>query len=254
MKNLFCFALVACASLLSGCMSSGSDETFIPPQSAVGFLKNGDMVFVSSSVPKGDKEIINSVQFISGEDGNSGSLIISSSQELSELYFYITGTLGYYVRQLSPEDISYSGSGSYVYSVDLDFSSGMYSQEMKTEVSGKTTGETISSGKQTKNSSAAKFACNDPTTSGGDAGWIGNIDMKQTGGTFRLEYNTQSVPDKITVYDGKGIKGDVLHTYSGGTGGWVYANVTFTEPYITVEVIGLQSGTAWDFTVNCPTN
>jgi hypothetical protein len=252
MKRLFCLSLVVFASLFSGCMSNGS-ETIVLPEPGGGIFQNADIVFVSGNVPTGSTTIIKSVQFISNPAATgSGTLFVTSSQELSELYLQIEGKPGYYVRQLSEEDISYSGTGSYVYSVNLDFSPGLSAEQQQTAVSGKTTGETISGSVETANSSMKQLTCNDPSTSGGDAGYIGNVQMKQKSGSFMFQYDTYSVPDKITIYDGYDTRGNIVFTYSGGTSGNKSSTVNFNESIITVEVIGLEKGTSWKFLVNCP--
>ncbi|MCL2182015.1 MAG: S8 family serine peptidase [Chitinispirillia bacterium] len=88
--------------------------------------------------------------------------------------------------------------------------------------------------------------------SGGDEGYIGSFQMGQKSGTFVFRHNTHNVPDRITIHDGPDTEGNVIFTYSGGTRGVVNAAVKFNQPVITVEIISLGTGTAWDFVVNCP--
>jgi len=95
--------------------------------------------------------------------------------------------------------------------------------------------------------------CNAKVASGGYEGYVGYFDMGQKSGSFIFQYETYTVPDKITIYEGKGTSGKVLFTYSGGTDGWRDVVVNFNESIITVEIIGQEYGTSWAFQVNCPT-
>jgi len=219
-------------------------------------FKNSEIVFVNANIPTGTATVINSVQFISDPSNKgSGTLIVSSTRELDELYLKVDGKSGYYVREVSDDDISYSGSGSYVYSINLDFSAGLLSvKTQQINVSVRTMEEMISKNVLASNSSIAQSKCNAQSISGGEAGYIGNFKMGQHGGSFRLSYDTYSIPDKITIYDGKTKDGEVLYTWQGGSNGTKTENVYFNESIITVEVIGLGVGTAWDFLINCPTN
>lgn len=94
--------------------------------------------------------------------------------------------------------------------------------------------------------------CGTSTESGGDEGYMGYFDMHKAPGTFVLSYDTQDVPDRITVYDGKGDSGRVLFDYSGGSNGTITEKIEFHESTITVQVSGLKPGTYWEFTVGCP--
>jgi hypothetical protein len=94
--------------------------------------------------------------------------------------------------------------------------------------------------------------CNTAVEAGGDEGYVGTFEMGQKSGSFVFRYNTHNVPDRITIYDGSGTKGTVIFTYSGGTGIYVDKVVEFNDSVITVEVISLGHGTAWNFEVNCP--
>lgn len=96
--------------------------------------------------------------------------------------------------------------------------------------------------------------CNTEQASGGEEGYMGYFDMGQQSGTFLFQYNTQYVPDKITIYDGKGKSGPVIFTYEGGTSDWLTADVQFHNRFVTVNIEGLENGTVWDFVINCPMN
>ncbi|MDR2594821.1 MAG: hypothetical protein LBC87_08655 [Fibromonadaceae bacterium] len=232
---------------------SSSSSILGGSSSSSGIFKNSEIVFINADIPTGTANIINSVQYISNPSvEGSGTLIVSSSRELSELYLKIDGKSGYYVREVSEEDISYSGSGTYVYSVNLDFSSGFPIEQQKINVSVKTTEEVISKNVLASNSNVTQSKCNAQSISGGEAGYIGNVQMGQNDGSFEFSYNTYTIPDKITIYDGYDTRGDVIFSYSGGTGGKVYDTVYFNASVITVEVIGLGTGTEWNFLVNCP--
>jgi len=253
MKNLFCLSLVVFASLFSGCMQGG-DATIILPEwrSNSEIFLNDDIVFIDKPVPKGTAAVIKSVQYIVNPLG-SGTLFIVSNKELSELYLQIHGVHGYYVRQVSSNDISNSGTGNYVYAINLDFSPGVSAAQQQTTVSGKTIDQTISSNVETTNSSTPEVICDNQSISGGEAGYLGYIHMNKTDGSFMFDYNTYTIPDKITIYEGYDTRGKKIFTYpGGGTGGMVHEEVIFNESVITIEVIGLDVGTRWDFLVNCP--
>lgn len=94
--------------------------------------------------------------------------------------------------------------------------------------------------------------CNAQVKSGGDEGYVGLFEMGQPSGSFVFEYNTQNVPDKITVYDGADTSGKIIFTYEGSTGTTRKAFVNFNKPTITVEIIGLGTQTYWEFLINCP--
>jgi subtilisin family serine protease len=93
--------------------------------------------------------------------------------------------------------------------------------------------------------------CNSIVTSGGDEGYVGSFEMGQQSGTFVFAYNTQNVPDKITLYDGVNTNGNVIFTYEGSTRTPLVSNVQFHQPAITVEIIGGDE-TYWEFLINCP--
>jgi len=252
MKNLFCLLLVAFATLISGCLQSG-DDTIVLPEKGGNIFKNAEISFVNAEIPAGTTQVISGVQFIvDPSTGTSGSLFVTSSEELSEIYLQIDGLPGYYVRQLSSKDLSFSGTGSsgrsYVYVVDLDYSS-VVNAEQNTTVGGKTIGETISISVPTANSSIEQRSCG-VSVSGDITGYLGNFNMGQNSGSFSFSYDTYSIPDKITIYEGKNTKGKILFTFEGGD----YGNeiILFNESVLTVEVIGLGAGTAWDFNFGCP--
>jgi hypothetical protein len=93
--------------------------------------------------------------------------------------------------------------------------------------------------------------CNAQVKSGGDEGYAGIFEMGQSSGSFVFQYNTQNVPDKITIYDGEGTSGKVIFTYEGSTGSHTEAVVNFSKPQVTVELIGGKK-TYWEFLINCP--
>jgi len=254
MKNLFRLSLVAFASLLFGCMSEGpGDEplTIVLPDLSKGI---SSFTYVNQPVPTGSVNVISSVQFIrdTGSD-TSGVLVVASNEELSELYLYVKGsTSGYYVLSISDNDIKTSDSkdSKYVYSVLVE--NWPYEEDL-TEVSGKTDyKDQISSGATTKYESMDRGLTCGMSASGGEAGWIGNIDMGQRGGTFELSYDTYTIPDRIAVYDGINTKTGNIYKWSGGSDGMKYADIRFSQSVITVEVTGLGPGTSWKFTVDCP--
>lgn len=96
--------------------------------------------------------------------------------------------------------------------------------------------------------------CGAVTESGGDEGIVKAVNMGQTSGTFLFEYDTYSAWDKITIYNGKQPGGKRIFRYVGGSNEMRQKKVTFnsSDGYICVVVKGLEGGTAWIFTVNCP--
>ena len=94
--------------------------------------------------------------------------------------------------------------------------------------------------------------CDTTTASGGEEGYMGSFEMGQQGGTFLFEYNTYTIPDRITIYDGGDASGNVIFRYEGGTEVVVREVVTFNESIITVVVVGLGASTGWNFVINCP--
>ena len=94
--------------------------------------------------------------------------------------------------------------------------------------------------------------CNTTQTSGGEDGYLGYFDMGQNGGTFPFSFDTYSVPDRVTIYDGKGTSGKRIFNYQGGSDGVQNHTLSFTQQYVTVEIVGLDPGTAWKFEIGCP--
>ena len=102
------------------------------------------------------------------------------------------------------------------------------------------------------NPEATVSPCNAQVKSGGEEGYVGIFEMGQPSGTFVFQYNTQSVPDKITIFDGENTSGEVIFFYEGSTEKPLEAVVNFNKPTITIQVTGLRQGTYWEFLVNCP--
>ncbi|MBP5540533.1 MAG: InlB B-repeat-containing protein [Bacteroidales bacterium] len=94
--------------------------------------------------------------------------------------------------------------------------------------------------------------CNEQVASGGDEGYSGYFDLGQQSGTFQFIYNTENIPDEITIYDGRGTSGKVIWHYSGSTEVPQIAQITFSQRYVTIIVKGQESGTYWEFKVGCP--
>jgi len=183
-KHFFALSFAVFAALFHACTGDGTDTIVLPSQErGGGIFRNADIVFVNASIPIGATAIINSVQFVSNStDKSSGTLLVTSSQELSELYLKIDGKSGYYVLLLSSGDISYSGSGSYVYSIDLDFSSGLSAGQQQFTVSGKTTEQTISSSVRTSNGSGT---C--PATAPSSSSGVAKVTSNSGAGKFTDE-------------------------------------------------------------------
>jgi hypothetical protein len=219
-------------------------------------LMNSGLQFApSQNIPDGGESVITGVQFIAA-DANSpyGTLIFTSSEELIELYLQIEGEDGYYIKQLSTSDIANNAGGSYAYSVDLDFAPDWGDADQQSiKVSGKSKQGKTSKPVESENSIIEKFNCSNTKQISGDiAGFIGSFDMGVNSGSFKFEYETYSVPDEITVYGDSKARGTLFYYPSGGTNGWKSETISFSQPIITVKVIGSRNGTAWRFRVHCP--
>lgn len=93
--------------------------------------------------------------------------------------------------------------------------------------------------------------CSVGTTSGGEGTNIANYEMGAACGTFNLTYNMYGVPDSLeATYEGKSLF---------STNGFVSGSQTVSLKYcgasskISVKIVGSSSGTAWDYSVSCPT-
>lgn len=81
------------------------------------------------------------------------------------------------------------------------------------------------------------------------------FDMGQQGGKFDFVYNTgEVIADLIVIYDGNNAKGKELFRFSGTTPtGNRIKEIVFEQSSVYVEVHpSTNSGTLWEFTVNCP--
>lgn len=98
--------------------------------------------------------------------------------------------------------------------------------------------------------------CNQSTKSGGQGVTETKHILGRTGPTsFVLAYDTRIQPDKIDVYyQGKLIRstGYVGDRINKGKGSVVVDVPPGIANYVTVKVTGPESGTIWDYTVNCP--
>jgi hypothetical protein len=90
---------------------------------------------------------------------------------------------------------------------------------------------------------------------------VRDFDMKQKGGTFLLQFFTDSAPDEIIIYDGASSEIDnsrEIFRYRGATNTIYYSHqkeVTFSSRYITVVVNSVEQrpeGTNWGYIINCP--
>jgi hypothetical protein len=215
-------------------------------------LTNGLQFTHSQGIPDGGESVIKGVQFIAA-DANSpyGTLIFTSSDELTKLYLQIEGEDGYYTKDLSSSDIANTDGSSYAYSVDLDFAPGWDADQQKVMVSGVSKQGKTSKPVESETTVIEKYDCSsNGGFSGGFAGFIGSFDMGRNSGSFKFEYDTYYVPDEITIYGDSKARGTPIFYFSGGDDG--VETVRFNERIITVKVIGSASGTAWDFIVHCP--
>ncbi|MFF0706678.1 MULTISPECIES: hypothetical protein [Gordonia] len=98
--------------------------------------------------------------------------------------------------------------------------------------------------------------CNQSTKSGGQGVTETKHIIGRTGPTsFTLNYDTRIQPDKIDVYyQGRLIRstGYVGDRINKGKGSVVVNVPPGIANYVTVKVTGPESGTVWDYTVNCP--
>jgi hypothetical protein len=96
--------------------------------------------------------------------------------------------------------------------------------------------------------------CNTATNSGGEGVTTTVHNLGLASGTFVFTYDMLSIPDRADVYLGAGTSGPLLYT----TGAFVSGTNTVTIPFsgsglVTVVITGSTAGTAWDYTVSCPT-
>lgn len=96
--------------------------------------------------------------------------------------------------------------------------------------------------------------CNTEQHAGGVEGYLGYFDMGQQKGTFPFEFNTYNIPDKVTVYDGKGTSGKIIYSYEGGSLGMQSVQLSFSNRWVTVKIEGSSYGTSWVFNTGCPNN
>ena len=94
--------------------------------------------------------------------------------------------------------------------------------------------------------------CSTQTNSGDARGDLKIYDLGQNSGSFIFEFDTYSVPDNITIYDGKGKSYNVIFQYSGGSNMVLKRRINFHNQIITVEVTSDEDDTAWEYKVNCP--
>lgn len=93
--------------------------------------------------------------------------------------------------------------------------------------------------------------CSVATKSGGQGVTTTVHAMGRTSGTFTFSYNAFSIPDQFDVsYEGK-----IIYTTGAPVSGSNTVSITYAgaSTNITVVVTGPQSGTQWEYTVNCPT-
>jgi hypothetical protein len=94
--------------------------------------------------------------------------------------------------------------------------------------------------------------CNDTQKAGGDAPEVHMIDLGITGGAFRFDYQTFDVKDQIIIS-----QGGMTIFNSGCVGESRSVQVQFSGYTTVIEVrvnpnCSGSKGTAWNFTVHCP--
>jgi len=218
-------------------------------------LVNSSLNFESSpGIPEGSDSFITGVKFIAAAAEDSiGTLIFTSSKELVELYLQVGDESGYYSKALTTSDISNkAGDNDYSYSVDLDFAPGLDIQSQDIKVSGKSKDDEVSVAKGSENSVIEVKTCGQDVA-GYESGFIGTFDMKRDNNEFKFTYDTKSVPDEISIYEGSKGRGDsAIFHYSGSTTGTKTAYVRYQKSPISVKVVGSGSTTSWNFKVFCP--
>lgn len=93
--------------------------------------------------------------------------------------------------------------------------------------------------------------CQTQQNSGGQGTFTNTYDLQRCG-TFSFSYQAYSIPDHIRVLNGDQTIFDTGGPVSGGTTVSLHASAAST--LITVIVIASLDGTAWDYTVGCPTS
>lgn len=98
------------------------------------------------------------------------------------------------------------------------------------------------------------FPCNKAVEEGGDDGFLGSFQMGKKSGSFLFKYDTQNVPDTITIYDGPNTNGKVIFTYGGSSVNPKETIIKFNQSIITIKIKTLDPTreTYWNFIVNCP--
>jgi hypothetical protein len=97
--------------------------------------------------------------------------------------------------------------------------------------------------------------CNTATNSGGAGVTTTLHDLGRTSGTFAFSYQAFSVPDRFEVFHEGNRLLDTGLVPRPGSPGAATVNLTYSGASTTVTVIvtGSQPGTAWNYTVACPT-
>ena len=135
---------ISCTSSDGGDMFYGCIKGTCVVSKSSGTLQNSNMTFVNSPIPSGQASYISNVQFNgSAVAGGSSSITFTSSEMLNELYLQIAGEGGYYVLELSEDNIV-SWDEYYVYSVPLQFSQQLENGELGFTVSGSTREDAVS--------------------------------------------------------------------------------------------------------------
>ena len=93
--------------------------------------------------------------------------------------------------------------------------------------------------------------CNDLQKAGRDAPEVQQIDLGQTAGTFRFDYETFDVKDQITI-----TQGEMTLFNSGCVGEKRTVHIQFNAYTSVIEVrvnpnYSGSSGTSWNFRVHC---
>jgi uncharacterized repeat protein (TIGR02543 family) len=114
-------------------------------------LQNSDMRLMNSALPVGQTPYITGTQFNGNAvAGGTSSIVVTSSEQLRELYLQVKGENGYYVRQLSETDLISSQNGKYIYFITLQFSQLLGDGQLQFTVSGVTAQQEVSSGTENR--------------------------------------------------------------------------------------------------------
>jgi hypothetical protein len=115
-----------------------------------------------------------------------------------------------------------------------------------------TTTESTTTTLTTTSTTSTSTVASCPTTqvSGGQGVTTRNVDLLVRSGTFTVTYNMYSIPDQLDI----SYEGETIYTTGGLVSGTGSQAVTYAGNSTTISVLltAPNSGTAWEFSVQCP--